>query len=311
MYCQRCGTQLSREAGVCPSCGQATGTSHGLPAMRRPGIITLIAVLDFIATGMYGIASFLIVAMAAGSDDAAVGILFGVLLAVIATALALAGYGLIGLRNWGRLLQIGLSIVGLIAFPLGTIVSGLILYYLLRPGIRILFSGRPAGELTPDEIAAVHRIHGGTAAAVIAVVVALFLGIAVLGILAAIAIPNLMTAMERARQRRTMADMRTVSVLIDDFAVREQQLPEASSMTELARVVGVTQMPLVDAWGNPFEYVHDSESYWIASAGRDGVFEVDDPPWYEPAMTTSFDDDIVFYAGEFIRYPKGAQTPGE
>jgi len=39
----------------------------------------------------------------------------------------------------------------------------------------------------------------------------LLIVVAIIGILAAIAIPNLLTAMQRARQKRSMADMRTIA----------------------------------------------------------------------------------------------------
>ena len=39
----------------------------------------------------------------------------------------------------------------------------------------------------------------------------LLIVVAIIGILAAIAIPNLLTAMQRSRQKRTMADMRTIA----------------------------------------------------------------------------------------------------
>src|ERR1700686_2747794 len=39
----------------------------------------------------------------------------------------------------------------------------------------------------------------------------LLIVVAIIGILAAIAIPNLLTAMQRAKQKRTMADMRTIA----------------------------------------------------------------------------------------------------
>src|SRR5438876_9249345 len=39
----------------------------------------------------------------------------------------------------------------------------------------------------------------------------LLIVVAIIGILAAIAIPNLLTAMQRAKQKRSMADMRTIA----------------------------------------------------------------------------------------------------
>ena len=39
----------------------------------------------------------------------------------------------------------------------------------------------------------------------------LLIVVAIIGILAAIAIPNLMTAMQKSKQKRTMADMRSLA----------------------------------------------------------------------------------------------------
>src|ERR1700710_650354 len=39
----------------------------------------------------------------------------------------------------------------------------------------------------------------------------LLIVVAIIGILAAIAIPNLLTAMQRSKQKRTMADIRTIA----------------------------------------------------------------------------------------------------
>src|ERR1700704_2238101 len=39
----------------------------------------------------------------------------------------------------------------------------------------------------------------------------LLIVVAIIGILAAIAIPNMLTALQRSRQKRTMADMRTIA----------------------------------------------------------------------------------------------------
>ena len=59
--------------------------------------------------------------------------------------------------------------------------------------------------------------NGGsnTMVIVIAVVVGGFVVVAIIGILAAIAIPNLLTAMQRSEQKRTMADIRTIATAIE------------------------------------------------------------------------------------------------
>ena len=40
----------------------------------------------------------------------------------------------------------------------------------------------------------------------------LLIVVAIIGILAAIAIPNLLTAIQRSKQKRTMSDIRTIAV---------------------------------------------------------------------------------------------------
>src|SRR6185369_8263053 len=47
----------------------------------------------------------------------------------------------------------------------------------------------------------------------------LLIVIAIIGILAAIAIPNLLNAVQRGKQKRTMSDMRTMATAIEAYAV--------------------------------------------------------------------------------------------
>ena len=68
---------------------------------------------------------------------------------------ALTATGLFLLKEFGRVCQMIQSGLGLLAIPFGTIVSALILYYLTRPGVVLLFSGRPPAAMTPDERALV------------------------------------------------------------------------------------------------------------------------------------------------------------
>ena len=58
---------------------------------------------------------------------------------------------------------------------------------------------------------------GGTNVAVIVAVVigGLLVVVAIVGILAAIAVPNLLTAMQRSKQKRTMADLQTIAVALE------------------------------------------------------------------------------------------------
>src|SRR2546427_13113198 len=51
----------------------------------------------------------------------------------------------------------------------------------------------------------------------------LLIVVAIIGILASIAIPNLLTAMQRSKQKRTMADMRTIGTAWERHANRRER----------------------------------------------------------------------------------------
>ena len=47
----------------------------------------------------------------------------------------------------------------------------------------------------------------------------LLIVVAIIGIIAAIAIPNLLNAIDRGKQKRTMADLRTLGTAIESYAI--------------------------------------------------------------------------------------------
>src|ERR1044072_6307054 len=57
----------------------------------------------------------------------------------------------------------------------------------------------------------------------------LLIVVAIIGILAAIAIPNLLTAMQRARQKRSMADMRTIATAWESYATEMNRYTAAAA----------------------------------------------------------------------------------
>src|SRR5437016_7119022 len=80
----------------------------------------------------------------------------------------------------------------------------------------------------------------------------LLIVVAIIGILAAIAIPNLLTAMQRSKQKRTMADMRTVAVASEAYAAdNSNEFPKTLDMLapKYMKVV-----PTLDGWGHRTEY---------------------------------------------------------
>ena len=176
--------------------------------------------------------------------------------------------------------------------------------------------GKPTNGAPPRPQGASGGGGTNTAAIVIGVVAGGFALIAVIGILAAIAIPNLITAQQRARQKRTLADMRTLSVTLESYRVDNGIYPQAESMEELQpRLVPryARALHLKDAWENDLRYRCMDEScnsYGITSSGGDRMFEHVTAAEYEQKATASFDCDIVLVDSKFVQYPEGLAGPG-
>ena len=160
---------------------------------------------------------------------------------------------------------------------------------------------------------------GGKAAGlIIGLVIGGLVLVAVIGILAAIAIPNLLNAMERSKQKRTAADLRTLAVASEAYATDHNKYPPGSSASDLSSALVPTYtkgVPAVDGWGTPIRYecwpAAECSTYAFASAGKDKVFEHDSLQEYTAGTkTTDYDCDLVFSNGNFIQYPEGIQSEG-
>lgn len=153
----------------------------------------------------------------------------------------------------------------------------------------------------------------------------LLIVVAIIGIIAGIAIPNLLVAIGRSRQRRSMADMRTIATAwearnLDTSRYNaagvglpgiDQSVDPSTLATALAPTY-VKQMPLYDGWGHTFQCFTNqpwgsttkAESYVIISAGRDGQFASSETP----GAFENFDCDIVYSGGTFVSYPSSAPS---
>ena len=151
----------------------------------------------------------------------------------------------------------------------------------------------------------------------------LLIVVAIIGILAAIAIPNLLTAMQRSKQKRTMADMRTIATAWEARATDLNKYNAAGAIT--FPTSGVTpdnlklylsptyikSFPPKDGWGDDWVFGADqdwgtataAQVYAIMSTGKDGKAETT----WNGGPTTNFDCDIVYTNGTFVQYPEGVQ----
>ena len=144
----------------------------------------------------------------------------------------------------------------------------------------------------------------------------LLIVVAIIGILAAIAIPNLLTAMQRARQKRSMADMRTIATAWESYATETNKYTAAAAGHTLGNVVAldwldthlaptyIKLIPHNDGWSNAFVASTGGNDYMIESYGRDGKPD----GGTNTGPTTNFDCDIVYSDGLFLCYPEGVQT---
>ena len=57
----------------------------------------------------------------------------------------------------------------------------------------------------------------------------LLIVVAIIGIIVAIAIPNLLNAIQRAKQKRTMADMRAIGTAAEAYAVDNNRYPASAA----------------------------------------------------------------------------------
>jgi type II secretory pathway pseudopilin PulG len=140
--------------------------------------------------------------------------------------------------------------------------------------------------------------------------------LALFAVLASIAVPNLLKAMNRSHQKRTMADMRSIATAWEARATDRNSYSVGShhgrlTTAELAAALEPTyirKLPRMDGWGTEFqlatgdeELAGEAQSYDIRSLGSDGR---PDSVADLRAATTKFTDDIIYTNGSFSRYPE-------
>jgi general secretion pathway protein G len=147
----------------------------------------------------------------------------------------------------------------------------------------------------------------------------LLIVIAIIGILAAIAIPNLLNAVQRGKQKRSMSDMRTMATAVEAYAVDNNVYPSGQctgKFTAVSTVLTDTSLSVLaptyianpvrkDGWSNFFLYNTGSnnQEYGFRSRGRDGTTGAIDC-----TTTTNFNSDILYSNGGFLQFPEGSQN---
>jgi type II secretory pathway pseudopilin PulG len=149
-------------------------------------------------------------------------------------------------------------------------------------------------------------------AAIIVIAVAVCVGfVAIAGILAAIAIPNLLTAMQRSKQKRSMVDIRKIATAVEAYAIDHNRYPPPEDLESSIVPTYIKSLPKIDGWGRPFRYdcwttQVPCDTYAVGSAAKDGQWEHEPLREYAAdTATTNFNADIVYSNGKFVQYPEG------
>lgn len=161
----------------------------------------------------------------------------------------------------------------------------------------------------------------------------LLIVIAILGIIAAILVPNLLESMQKAKQKRTMADMKLVGTammawLTDQAAgaaaagatqsqidISEITVKAAGELESILVPSYIQEIPALDGWTEPFDYhlmENDPDAVHVLavrSNGRDAQPETDTYTTgaFDP---TDYDQDIVWVDGGFVRWPQRTASSG-
>ncbi len=163
----------------------------------------------------------------------------------------------------------------------------------------------------------------------------LLIVVAIIGIIAAILIPNLIDALQKARQKRTVADLRNTGTAMMSWLTDQASAAAAGGATRpttfdwvrggatsYADIVNLLkpsasffymqEIPQKDAWKNDLEMfintadiLAPSGVLGLRSAGRDREFDTDT---YDIGsfIATDYDRDIVWADGYFVRAPGGS-----
>jgi prepilin-type N-terminal cleavage/methylation domain-containing protein len=164
----------------------------------------------------------------------------------------------------------------------------------------------------------------------------LLIVVAVIGILAALLIPNAITAIQKAKQKGTMQDMNSIARAIIDHVTDQGFAPEQSGALSVSSEFYTALlpfylkgMPVMDQWGTPF-YIYcgtaiaacgiggvDStgpDDFVMISYGRDRqqspfTYDPQSPSlvFFEISSMRSFNEDLAIWNGYWIHAPKAAQ----
>ncbi|MGA9750815.1 MAG: type II secretion system protein GspG [Acidobacteriota bacterium] len=151
----------------------------------------------------------------------------------------------------------------------------------------------------------------------------LLIVVAIIGIIAAIAIPNLLSAIQRAKQKRAMGEVNSLATAFQSYATDTNVYPVQSTpaaATSISAAITpdyIKVVPNPDPWNTAYQYQGVTSEYAVASWGKDGTADANgwtavkltpaDSSYYSQ-NTTCFECDIVWEGSSFLISPGGKQA---
>lgn len=167
----------------------------------------------------------------------------------------------------------------------------------------------------------------------------LLIVIAIIGIIAALLIPNFLDALNKAKQKRTMGDMKDTGTAWMSWLTDLYGAAAAAGATQTVTLAPnyaynnvvtdlqpqyIQEVKQSDAWNHPYSYCRPAaitdvtaqggatgkSTLGLISPGRDGTFDYNcgaqvTAGAFDP---TDYDQDLIWSDGFFIRYPQKTQT---
>ncbi len=133
----------------------------------------------------------------------------------------------------------------------------------------------------------------------------LLIVVAIIGIIAAIAIPQLVDYIQRSRCERTEGDIRTVGSALGAYYTDFQEFPDTgiANMVAALQAGHLQQVPPTDGWGRAWVYTtaNGDQEYSLESYAKNGA--ADNPRRLKDAINPNdaarHDYDVVIFNGTF------------
>jgi prepilin-type N-terminal cleavage/methylation domain-containing protein len=160
----------------------------------------------------------------------------------------------------------------------------------------------------------------------------LLIVVAIIGILAALLIPNAMTALQKAKVRGSQKDIQTIATTISDY-ISDKVTPFAANgdidntVRSALSPLYLKVLPTNDQWGTTYKVYTGSnctqygvtspasDDFMVASYGRDKAIEswtynaaTPDSGLYSIVNTADFNKDLVNLNGSMVRGPRSGAT---